>query len=209
MKESKLWQYFEQMARCILHVHEMDIVHLDIKPQNFLIDANHQVRLTDFGISVELAKIGEIADQDQCGDSIYMAPELLKTNLPCHERITKKCDVFSLGICMLHLASSMNLPSNGDIWEKLRGGHQIVFSPSTQRSTHLTTLINRMMEPEASKRPSIEEILLHPIFAHKSSFGAATLEDNTSQSVAQHSSSEKPVILISPSTVAQEEQRLF
>ena len=41
MKESKIWQYFEQMARCILHVHERGIVHLDIKPQNFLIDANH------------------------------------------------------------------------------------------------------------------------------------------------------------------------
>jgi len=106
---------------------------------------------------------------------------------------------------MLHLASSMNLPSNGDIWEKLRSGHQIVFSPSTQRSQHLTTLINRMMEPDPNKRPSIEEILLHPIFAHKSS--SFVMED--SSFVPPPHNTEKQVILISPSTVAREEQTLL
>lgn len=39
-----------------------------------------------------------------------MAPELMKVDLSLNERCTTKCDVFSLGVSLLQLASSMNLP---------------------------------------------------------------------------------------------------
>lgn len=103
-----------------------------------------------------------ISDNDQAGDAVYMAPELLKVALPLKQRCTQKCDVFSLGVSLLQLASSMNLPQNGPLWSKLREGHLIVFSPSANRSKHLESLVNRMMAPDPTARPSIEEILLHP-----------------------------------------------
>jgi len=77
-----------------------------------------------------------------------MAPELLKTDIPISKRITQKCDIFSLGASLLELASSMNLPNNGPLWQRLREGNQIQFSPSANRSTHLESLISRMMTPE-------------------------------------------------------------
>jgi mitosis inhibitor protein kinase SWE1 len=37
LREDKIWQILQEMARCIQHVHEHGYVHLDIKPSNFLI----------------------------------------------------------------------------------------------------------------------------------------------------------------------------
>ena len=76
--------------------------------------------------------------------------------------MTKKADIFSLGATLLEIASSMNLPQQGKLWQKLREGNQIKFSPSVNRSTHLEDLINKMMDPDPDTRPCIDEILLHP-----------------------------------------------
>jgi len=49
-----------------------------------------------------------------------MAPELLQNNLPVTEKISTKADIFSLGVSLLEMASGMNLPQNGEMWQKLR-----------------------------------------------------------------------------------------
>ena len=76
-------------------------------------------------------------DSDQCGDSVYMAPELLKSHLSLKQRLTQKADIFSLGASMLEIASSMNLPQNGELWQKLRDGTTLKFSPSANRTEQL------------------------------------------------------------------------
>ena len=76
--------------------------------------------------------------------------------------MSNKADIFSLGATLLEIASSMNLPQNGLLWQKLREGNQIRFSPSANRTTQLEDLINKMMDPNPETRPSIDEILLHP-----------------------------------------------
>ena len=50
------------------------------------------------------------------GDSIYMAPELLRMDLPKNERISLKADVFSLGVSLLEIATSIDLPQSGIMW---------------------------------------------------------------------------------------------
>lgn len=54
LREEKIWKIFAEMCKCILHVHETNFVHLDIKPSNFLINAQHKVKLTDFGVAIDL-----------------------------------------------------------------------------------------------------------------------------------------------------------
>lgn len=54
LREDKIWQIVAEMARCIMHVHERNYIHLDIKPSNFLITKNRQIKLTDFGLAIDL-----------------------------------------------------------------------------------------------------------------------------------------------------------
>lgn len=48
--------YVAQITSGILHLHSMDIVYRDMKPENVLLDAKGQCRLSDFGLAVELPK---------------------------------------------------------------------------------------------------------------------------------------------------------
>jgi mitosis inhibitor protein kinase SWE1 len=110
LKDEDIWKFLYQMACAIKHVHDSGFVHLDIKPSNFFVMSDGSIKLGDFGQAIELCNLVKIRDDDVEGDSVYMAPELLKNNIRAFERITKKADIFSLGASLLELASGMNLP---------------------------------------------------------------------------------------------------
>ncbi|HVK07974.1 MAG TPA: protein kinase [Gemmataceae bacterium] len=72
--------------------HEQDLIHRDVKPANILLDADGNVRLTDFGLAravddTSLTQTGVIAGTPQ-----YMAPEQAR-GAPLDHR----ADLFSLG----------------------------------------------------------------------------------------------------------------
>ncbi|MDR0744190.1 MAG: serine/threonine protein kinase, partial [Tannerella sp.] len=49
--ENKILKYIHQIGNALDFVHEKNIVHLDIKPSNILIDKEDNARLIDFGVS--------------------------------------------------------------------------------------------------------------------------------------------------------------
>ena len=108
------------MACAVKHVHEAGFVHLDIKPSNFFVRDDEGLRLGDFGQAIEIKRIALVKDDDVEGDSVYMAPELLQNKVKGNDKISTKADIFSLGASLLELASGMNLPQNGLLWQKLR-----------------------------------------------------------------------------------------
>lgn len=48
--------YTAQIITGMLHLHSMDIVYRDMKPENVLIDGKGHCRLSDFGLALELPK---------------------------------------------------------------------------------------------------------------------------------------------------------
>jgi serine/threonine protein kinase len=45
-----------EIIHAIEHLHQMEVIYRDLKPENVLVDANGHVKLTDFGYSKQLRR---------------------------------------------------------------------------------------------------------------------------------------------------------
>jgi serine/threonine protein kinase len=63
-----------QLAAALAHVHEMGIIHLDVKPANVLLAADGGIRLADFGVA---ARAPAPLHHHRCGTPLFAAPEVV------------------------------------------------------------------------------------------------------------------------------------
>ncbi|KAK7883319.1 hypothetical protein WMY93_029493 [Mugilogobius chulae] len=111
LRMDRIVYYIAQITCGILHLHSMDIVYRDMKPENVLLDGKGQCRLSDLGLAVELPK-GKTVCQ-KAGTTGYMAPEILK-----QEYYRTSVDWWALG-CSIYEMVAARLPFK-DLREKVQ-----------------------------------------------------------------------------------------
>ena len=82
----------KQMIDALRSLQRMDIVHCDLKPDNFMIDQSGHITLIDYG-SCKIGCFEEPAGSQPLGTMSYSAPEILLGQSPSHQS-----DLFSLAI---------------------------------------------------------------------------------------------------------------
>lgn len=159
-------QYSEQDAanaiRTILEIvadmHSMNVIHRDIRPDNFLLhkkDRGSKVKATNFGLSSFFE--GNEVFRDINGSACYMAPEVIRG------RYTYKADVWSCGVILFILLCGRP-PYSGLTQETIR--FRVLYGiPNYLRlswlrlSSGAKRCIRRMLQKNASRRPSAREML--------------------------------------------------
>lgn len=104
---------FKLIVKAVDFLHRHDIAHRDIKPENFLIDASGNIKLNDFGCSLDLKKIDEQLPLNDihCGTPSFKAPELFKveqellkgTDCDVRQVDFRQVDIWALGILCFQL----------------------------------------------------------------------------------------------------------
>ncbi|NGP52612.1 serine/threonine-protein kinase [Thioalkalivibrio sp. XN8] len=87
--------FTRQILAGVAHAHEHRIIHCDIKPDNFIIFPDNQLRLADFGFS-KLAR-GRVLEASGSGTVGYVAPE------QAMGRPVLASDVFSVGLVLYRM----------------------------------------------------------------------------------------------------------
>ncbi|XP_077359137.1 membrane-associated tyrosine- and threonine-specific cdc2-inhibitory kinase [Festucalex cinctus] len=154
--ERAAWWYLCDLLSALDHLHSRNFVHMDVKPANVLVTASGRLKLGDFGLLLELkeSSLEKVREDDPGGDPRYMAPELLRGEYG------PAADVFSLGVSILELACNIEVPNGGEGWQQLRHGRL----PEVTRglSTDLQKVLQMMLSPEPSDRPTVRELLALP-----------------------------------------------
>ena len=140
-----------QIASGLLHAHQNDVVHRDIKPQNILVTNDGSVKIADFGIA-RAAKVTTLtSNANSMGSVHYFSPEQARGGFIDH-----KSDIYSLGITMFEMATG-RYPYDGDAAVTIALKHINDPFPNPQEinpniSDHLCHIICKATEKQSTKR---------------------------------------------------------
>ncbi|KAG0286749.1 Dual-specificity kinase, spindle pole body (SPB) duplication and spindle checkpoint function [Linnemannia gamsii] len=135
--------YWRQMLEAVQVVHDLKIVHSDLKPANFML-VEGSLKLIDFGIANAIANdTTNVHREGQLGTANYMSPEAISSNptVGCR-KLGKPSDVWSLGCILYQMVYGRSPFSDiANVFQKLavisNPNYQINF-PLTIRSPLLT-----------------------------------------------------------------------
>ena len=147
-----------------------NIIHMDIKQQNVLIDDFLNVKLTDFSISINYKNLGKFIDLPMEGTCYYMSPEVLneKTILVSE---ASKIDIYSLGVLLYFLAFyeypyNLNDVNSKDYVQIAKNIDEknFEFPKDTGHSKLFINFLENCLNKDIKKRYDIYQVMKHPWF---------------------------------------------
>lgn len=149
--EEYIWKVLSDVAKGLEFLHENDVLHLDIKPDNIYRDADGTLRIGDFGLAVLKQQWQDWEE----GDGDYVAPELLDD----HSEPSCAADIYSLGATIYECATGQKIPKSGPVRDMGQ-----VSLPG--RSSALQWVVQWMINPRPEQRPQAGEILRYLAQVH-------------------------------------------
>jgi serine/threonine protein kinase len=155
----------------IARLHELNIIHRDIKLENIFLDASGRVRLGDFGLTMSMRQEAAISP---VGTVEYMAPEVVA--LPSVDMVTsgrvrasnipptdEKVDIWALGVTLYELVTG-RLPFEGkdksEIKAAISGYKLAAFPPYV--GIQCQNMICAMLAYDPEDRPAAATLMTHP-----------------------------------------------
>lgn len=158
---------FKQLMNGIAYLHSMGVAHRDIKPENLLLDEHAHLKLTDFGVS-DVFRMGWEKEphlsKGRVGSEPYMAPEMFVQK----EYDARKTDIWSCGIVYITMVFKgyifQSATKNDQRFCQFLGQRHHDYGPFKKLSPGAWSLIHKMLEPDPSKRITVDAILENPWF---------------------------------------------
>ncbi|XP_013001079.1 serine/threonine-protein kinase ULK3 isoform X2 [Cavia porcellus] len=152
--------FMQQLASALQFLHERNISHLDLKPQNILLSSLEKphLKLADFGFAQHMSPWDE--KHVLRGSPLYMAPEMV-----CQRQYDARVDLWSVGVILYEaLFGKPPFASRSflELEEKIRSNRAIELPSRPPLSRDCRDLLNRLLERDPTRRISFQDFFAHP-----------------------------------------------
>ena len=151
-EEIDIWKIFIQLVKGLKALHDLQILHRDLKSANVFLFKDGHAKLGDLNVS-KVAKRG--LGYTQTGTPYYASPEIWK-DLP----YDNKSDIWSLG-CVLYEMITLHPPFRSknmdELYKKVLSGD--IGNLPEKYSNDLYEVVLLMMKVNSNKRPNCNDIL--------------------------------------------------
>ncbi|XP_073249604.1 ephrin type-A receptor 4-like isoform X5 [Porites lutea] len=141
----------------IVYLSEMNLIHRDLAARNILVGENMLCKVSDFGLSRELAEDSPVYETQGGKIAVrWTSPEALQ-----HRVFSSASDVWSYGILLWEIMSFADRPywgwSNSEVMDRVQFGYRLPAPKDCPEIIH--GIMMDCWQSDPSKRPKFEEIV--------------------------------------------------
>ncbi|XP_013389888.1 death-associated protein kinase 1 isoform X2 [Lingula anatina] len=161
LSEEEASAFIKQILHGVRHMHDKNIVHLDLKPENVMLTSkqSQKIKLIDFGLSRKLLPDAEI--REMMGTPEFVAPEVIN-----FEPLHLNSDMWSIGVITYILLSGASPFLGDDKQETFRNVTAVDYRFDDDLFASTSDLakdfIKKLFVKDPRKRLSVHESLRHP-----------------------------------------------
>ena len=169
--EIDAWKIFIQMTRGLKSLHDLKILHRDLKSANIFLFSDGTAKIGDLNVS-KVARRG--LGYTQTGTPYYASPEVWD-----EKPYDNKSDIWSLG-CVSYEMLTLHPPFRAKDMEQLykavtKGIYKKVGS---KYSSDMNEIIDYLLKVNPQERPNCDQILRHPLVKKRLEFFQAQSGEN-------------------------------
>lgn len=153
--EKRSSRYIANVARALQYCHEKSVIHRDIKPENLLIGKHGDLKLCDFGWSIQTEE-GQ-RRTTMCGTLDYLAPEMVEKRT--HDA---NLDLWCLGVLCYEFLCGKAPFHSASSQETFRKISRVELKFPSFVSEDAQNLIRQLLKRTRTERLSLEKVLEHP-----------------------------------------------
>ena len=163
IEEADVWKIFIQMTKGLKALHDLKILHRDLKSANIFLFSDGSAKIGDLNVS-KVVRMG--MGVTQTGTPYYASPEVWE-NKP----YDSKSDIWSLG-CVTYEMISLKPPFRAKDMEGLynkviKGEYQEI---SNKYSNDISEIIKLLLQVKPEDRPTCQTILKNPLVLKRIEF---------------------------------------
>ena len=161
LTEIEVQCYIVQLIKALKYLHSHRVIHRDLKLSNLFLTDKMELKVGDFGLATKLDFEGE-RKRTVCGTPNYIAPEILDGKTGHSYEV----DIWSLGVIIYTLIIGKPPFETRDVKTTYKRIKMNAYSipESAIISESAKNLISQILVTDPSRRPSLDQILIHDFF---------------------------------------------
>jgi len=152
-----------EICSAVAYLHDLNIVHRDLKTENVFLSPEGEIKLGDFGFARQLESDSSLCET-KCGSDGYIAPELVREDEEKYD--AKLADVWSVGVILFTMVTK-SMPFDKQIMNMMNRNRRTVlrFHPKSLVSGKLRELLSLFLAFEPADRIHLSQVRNHPWYS--------------------------------------------